>query len=107
MEMKALLVNFFIILTMVCCTNTSELETGEIKTFQLLKQAFAKPNQTKIFIDARTVLSREQVDAANIPVLFVELKSGQNGTLTPYPDKELDKLGWEQTVRQLQQVTGF
>ena len=83
MEMKALLVNFFIILTMVCCTNTSELETGEIKTFQLLKQAFAKPNQTKIFIDARTVLSREQVDAANIPVLFVELKSGQNGTLTP------------------------
>ena len=37
------------------------------------------------FIDARYLLSREQVDAAKTPVLFVELASGQNGTLTPYP----------------------
>ena len=38
-----------------------------------------------MFVDARNLLSREQIDAAKIPVLFVELESGQNGTLTPYP----------------------
>ena len=32
------------------------------------------------------MLSREQIDEAGTPVLFVELvASGQNGTLTPYP----------------------
>ena len=36
-------------------------------------------------MDARNLINREQIDAANIPVLFVELASGQNGTLTPYP----------------------
>ena len=34
-------------------------------------------------MDARNLINREQIDAANIPVLFVELASGQNGTLTP------------------------
>lgn len=85
MEMKILLVNLALILTLACCSNTSELETGEIKTLQLLKQAFKQTNNSKVFIDARTLLSREQIDAADMPVLFVELKSGQNGTLTPYP----------------------
>ena len=44
-------------------------------------------NQTKPkqLIDARNLINRKQIDAANIPVLFVELASGQNGTLTPYP----------------------
>ncbi len=83
--MKILLVNLALILTLICCSNTSELETGEIKTLQLLKKVFEQPNGSKIFIDARTLLTREQIDAANIPVLFAELKTGQNGTLTPYP----------------------
>ena len=36
-------------------------------------------------MDARGLIDREQIDKANIPVLFVELETGQNGTLTPYP----------------------
>ena len=44
-----------------------------------------KPEQ---FIDARKLINREQIDA-NIPVLFVELASGQNGTLTPYPGQNV------------------
>ena len=39
----------------------------------------------KIFFDARNLLNRKQIDAADIPVLFVELETGQNGTLTLYP----------------------
>ena len=83
--MKTLLINIALILTLSSCANTPERETGEIKTLQVLKQAFEERNRSKIFIDSRTLLSREKINAANIPVLFVELKSGQNGTLTPYP----------------------
>ena len=61
------------------------METGEIRTLQLLKMAFEQSNNSKLFIDARTLLSRDQIDAANTPILFVELESGQNGTLTQYP----------------------
>ena len=85
MEIKTFLINFALILTLTSCTNTPERETGEIKTLQLLKQAFEQRNKSKIFIDSRTLLSREKIDAINTPMLFVELKSGQNGTLTPYP----------------------
>lgn len=73
----------FFILT--SCTNAPELETGEIKTFQMLRDAFYEANNPKVFIDARHLISRKKIDSVNMPVLFVELESGQNGTLTPYP----------------------
>ena len=77
------LLTFFFVLA--SCSNTPELETGEIKTLQLLKNATKQANSPKIFVDARDLLSRRQIDLAAIPILFVELQSGQNGTLTPYP----------------------
>ena len=83
--MRKFLITFAFILALGCCSNTPELETGEIKTLKLLKQTFVQPNQSKNFVDARNLLNRKQIDAANIPILFVELASGQNGTLTPYP----------------------
>lgn len=83
--MKPFIFLSILLITLGCCSNTKELETGEIKTLQLVKTVFEKPKQSKIFIDARNLLSREQIDSANIPILFVELKSGQNGTLTLYP----------------------
>lgn len=70
---------------LVSCSNTPDLETGEIKTLTLLEQAFQQSNKPKRFIDARLLLNRKQIDEAKVPVLFVELPSGQNGTLTPYP----------------------
>ena len=76
---------FFLIVILASCSNAPETETGEIRTLQLLKKAFDSSNKPKQFIDARNLINREQIDAANIPVLFVELASGQNGTLTPYP----------------------
>ena len=81
--------NFFkslaFILILASCSNAPETETGEIRTLQLLKKAFEDSNKPKRFMDARNLINREQIDAANMPVLFVELESGQNGTLTPYP----------------------
>ena len=84
--MKNFLFTFTLLATLACCSNTPELETGEIKTLQLLKQTFEQANRSQIFVDTRDLLNREQIDAAKTPVLFVELTaSGQNGTLTPYP----------------------
>ena len=85
MEVNKFLIISVSILFMVSCSNTPELETGEIKTLAILEQAFQQSNKPKRFIDARLLLTREQVDEAKVPVLFVELPSGQNGTLTPYP----------------------
>ena len=85
MEIKKFLAKLAVIFALTSCTNTPDLETGEIQTFQMIKNAFEQQKHSKGFVDARTLLSREQIDAANIPVLFVELESGQNGTLTPYP----------------------
>ena len=73
------------IFTLASCSNAPEMETGEIRTLQLLKKAFEGSNKPKRFIDARNLINREQIDAAGMPILFVELETGQNGTLTPYP----------------------
>ena len=47
MEMKTFLINFALILTLTSCANTPERETGEIKTLQLLKQAFEQRNHSE------------------------------------------------------------
>ena len=83
--MSKFLARFTFILILASCSNTTDMETGEIRTLQLLKKALDQSNTPKQLIDARNLISRKQIDAANIPVLFVELESGQNGTLTPYP----------------------
>ena len=69
------------------CSNTPELETGEIKILAILEKALLQSNQSKQFIDSRLLLNRKQIDEAEVPVLFIELPSGQNGTLTLYPGK--------------------
>ncbi len=76
---------FFFIL--IACSNSYELETGEIRTFKVLTDALSQINSEKQFVSAKKLISRDQIDAAKVPVLFVELSSGQNGTLTPYPGK--------------------
>ena len=76
---------FFLFL--IACSNSYELETGEIRTFKVIKESLEQANKQKQFVSAKKLISRDQIDAANIPVLFVELSSGQNGTLTPYPGK--------------------
>ena len=84
--MNKFLTILIIISTLVSCSNSPELDTGEIKTLALIRKAFQESKKPKLFVDARNLLSRKQIDKAGTPVLFVELvASGQNGTLTPYP----------------------
>ena len=87
--MNKFLASLTLIVILASCSNAPETETGEIRTIKLIKDAFDKSRKPKRFIDARNLINREQIDAANIPVLFVELASGQNGTLTPYPGQSV------------------
>ena len=89
--MNKFLKSLIFILILASCSNAPEKETGEIRTLQLLKKAFESSNKPKLFLDAQNLINREQIDAANIPVLFIELESGQNGTLTPYPGQGVGK----------------
>ena len=53
----------------VCCfnfynfilSNSPDMETGEI-VLQLFKQTFEQSNNLPIFVDAKTLLSRKQID---------------------------------------------
>lgn len=83
MKKKSIIVAVLLIL--VSCSSAPEFETGEIKSIKLLREALYRVDNPQIHLDARKLINREQIDAANIPVLFVELETGQNGTLTPYP----------------------
>ena len=91
--MNRIVVGLVLISILVSCSSTPELETGEIKTIALIKQAFQKSNRSKRFKDARFLIDRKQIDEAEVPVLFVELPSGQNGTLTLTLGKVLGKHG--------------
>lgn len=69
----------------IACSNSSEFATGEIKAIKNLKDTLlASKTPTKI-LDTRNVINRKKIDDAKIPVLFLELENGQNGTLTLYP----------------------
>ena len=83
--MRNCLAKIVLFIFLTACSNTPDFETGEIKTLQLLKNVFSQSSKSKTFINARDLLSRKQIDDANTAVIFVELETGQNGTLTPYP----------------------
>ena len=83
--MIRVLCSFIVASILSSCSNAPELETGEIKTLAILEQAFNQSNEPKQFVNARFLLTRDQVDEAQVPILYVELPSGQNGTLTLYP----------------------
>ncbi len=61
------------------------MDKTEVKTLRLLHKTIKKNNTKGIIIDVRNILTRKLIDDANVPVLLVELPSGQNGTLTKYP----------------------
>lgn len=84
--MEVIKLNIFlgIFFILIGCSNSPEFEKSEIKVFQIINDAVNQRN-SKIFVDSRNLLSRKQIDAFKYPILFVELQTGQNGTLTQYP----------------------
>jgi len=67
------------------CTNTVEMESGEIKALKLIKRELDAAGRPAAYFDARKLVTRDMLDAADIPVLFVAIERGQNGTLTQFP----------------------
>lgn len=79
---------FIIILlfsTLVSCSNSSDFETGGIKAVKTLREALIARYTSTTLLDTRKIITRKKIDDARIPVLFVQLENGQNGTLTLYP----------------------
>ena len=63
----------------------SELETGETKVLKIIKDKLDAPSDATAYIDARKIVSRDIIDGVGVPILFVEIDRGQNGTMTQYP----------------------
>ena len=89
MKRPILLLLSLIILT--ACSNSSDFETGEIKAVKNLRDALLASKTSTRILDIRNVITREKIDEAKIPVLFIELANGQNGTLTLYPGHSVEE----------------
>jgi len=74
-----------LLIIITACSNSSDFETGEIKAIKNLREAISARNTPTRILDTRTIITRQKIDNAKIPVLFMELENGQNGTLTLYP----------------------
>ena len=83
--MKCLFVIIVALATLISCSNSNEFETGEIKAIKMLRETLIARNTSTMLLDTRKVITRKKIDDAKIPVIFVELENGQNGTLTLYP----------------------
>ena len=94
MEIVRCKILVFLIFLISACSNSNEMDTGEIKMFKSFERLFDARKQMGSFIDARDLISREKIDQSKVPILFAELETGQNGTLYKYPDEGLDSTTW-------------
>jgi len=70
---------------LAACANAVDMENGEVKALKLLKKKLDTPSRPASYVDARKLVTRQMIDAAGVPVLFVEIDRGQNGTMTQFP----------------------
>ena len=80
-----LVFSILVLLALSACGNSPELETGETKVLKIIKDKMETPSGATAYIDARKLVSREILDSVGVPILFVEIDRGQNGTLSQYP----------------------
>jgi len=80
-----LVFSILFLLALSACGNSPELETGETKVLKIIKDKMETPSGATAYIDARKLVSREILDSVGVPILFVEIDRGQNGTLSQYP----------------------
>ena len=73
------------LLAFTACGNSIELESGERKVIKLIQDKLERPAGPAAYIDARKIVSRAIIDGVGVPILFVEIDRGQNGTMTQYP----------------------
>lgn len=86
MEVIKFIAQSLLILLMISgCNNSTTFESDHITTLKLISKALENESNNKVYTDARKIVTRKMIDEANMPLLFVELPSGQNGTLWEYP----------------------
>ena len=73
------------LIALSACGNSTELVTGETEVLKIIKDKLDAPSGATAYIDARKVVSRDIIDGVGVPILFVEIDRGQNGTMTQYP----------------------
>jgi len=94
MEIVRCKILVFFIFFISACSNSQEMDTGEIKFLKSFERLFDTPKHLGSLIDARDLISREKIDQAQVPLLFAELETGQNGTLYKYPDEGVSSTTW-------------
>ena len=85
MAMKKLVLLFVALVMLTACSNSSDFETSEIKAVKILRDTINSLKTPTAMLDVKKIVTRKKIDEARIPVLFIELENGQNGTLTLYP----------------------
>ena len=81
----SLIFSILSLIALSACGNSTELETGETKVLKIIKDKLNAPSGANAYIDARKIVSRDIIDGVGVPILFVEIDRGQNGTMTQYP----------------------
>ncbi len=87
MEIKYILSIILLCPLLFSCGNIPERENTEIKVIRTLKDSLTKLKRPTSNLDVRKIVTRNVIDNVEIPLLLVELPTGQNGTLTQYPNQ--------------------
>ena len=58
------LLSILSLLALTACSNSPELETGEITALKLIKDTLEAPTGDGVYINARKLVSRQMIDAA-------------------------------------------
>jgi hypothetical protein len=73
------------LLALCGCTQNIKNETSSFSIVSELSGALREAMSTPELVDTRKTVTRQIIESAGIPLLFIEKESGQNGTLALYP----------------------
>ena len=73
------------LLALCGCTQNIKNETSSFSIVSELSGALREAMSTPELVDTRKTVTRQIIESAGIPLLFIEKESGQNGTLSLYP----------------------
>ena len=73
------------LLALCGCTQNIKNETSSFSIVSELSVALREAMSTPELVDTRKTVTRQIIESAGIPLLFIEKESGQNGTLALYP----------------------
>ena len=89
--MKNLTFYALLLLLLCSCEEKIGVSSPEIEIFNKVKDSINQTNTQKKPINVRDIITRDMINAASIPLLFVEKSNGKNGTMTTYPGINLEE----------------